>query len=579
MIIRRIFSFGWVMVWLSMLLSIRAHSADQYTYLYPPPGAVDVPQAATILFRPLVSPHDIANVSSCFQVIGSKSGKIAGRTFVGSDGATIIFQPQQEFKSDENVLVTIRLETQNSQLTSFSFSFHILAENKQSAPFATPDEQTMGSNPAPLSKATASRARIMPNGVSVPSDFPHINVYVNTSPADGYIFLNNWRDENPYNIIFDNDGSPVWYERFADGDRRRDFKVQDNGIITMLTRHGGEWFLGYDQNFNLIDEFQPAGGYHNDEHELQVLENGHYLIIGRRNLEVDMGQVVDDGHPNANVRETTVQEFTADHQLIFNWPALEHFNPADMIGYCDPGQADPTASSFRFPHMNAIDIDTDGHILLSSRHLSEVTKIHRQSGEILWRLGGANNDFTFINDELDGFYMQHDIRALGNGLYSVFDNGNLHNPPRSRAVIYKLDTDAKTATLLWEYRNPPGTELSHYMGNAQQLPNGNMLINWAVGSRPKATEVTPEGEVVYEMNFAERYHTYRTFRFSWSGVVEQPRLFVEQGTNDVALIFNKFGDNNVAYYNIYGGTAPHPTTVIDTSNSTLKRQTAQRIGK
>ena len=86
--------------------------------------------------------------------------------------------------------------------------------------------------------------------------------------------------------------------------------------------------------------------------------------------------------------------------------------------------------------------------------LSEVTKINRQTGDIIWRLSGAHNEFTFINDLLDGFRNQHDIRSLGDSLYSVFDNGNNHDPSRSHGVIYKLDTNAKTSTLVWEYRNP-----------------------------------------------------------------------------------------------------------------------------
>jgi hypothetical protein len=35
------------------------------------------------------------------------------------------------------------------------------------------------------------------------------------------------------------------------------------------------------------------------------------------------------------------------------------------------------------------------------------------------------------------------------------------------------------------------------------------------------------------------------------------------------LIFNQFGDPNVAYYQIYGGTSPQPTEVLATSETTL----------
>ena len=72
-----------------------------------------------------------------------------------------------------------------------------------------------------IAKARADDGpRIMPNGVSVPGDFPYVDISVNKETADGYIFINNWSDQSPYNIIFDNDGSPVWYERQIPGDRR-----------------------------------------------------------------------------------------------------------------------------------------------------------------------------------------------------------------------------------------------------------------------------------------------------------------------------------------------------------------------
>ena len=63
---------------------------------------------------------------------------------------------------------------------------------------------------------------------------------------------------------------------------------------------------------------------------------------------------------------------------------------------------DIKGTGFDFPHMNAIDVDTDGHILLSSRSTSEITKINRDTGEIIWRFGGVNNQFTFANDPLSG---------------------------------------------------------------------------------------------------------------------------------------------------------------------------------
>lgn len=545
--------------------SILAKDFSGFSYLFPRPDSEYLPSNTTIIIRFEQNQfRSDAGFSGFISVYGSESGLVNGTTKVASDNKTIIFTPEQAFLPGENVSVSIYPNVISAPAEPINFEFQILEQaaneyhNERS-----PEEAAIQTNSVQKSTA-AGIPMIMPNGVSVPGDFPHINVTINKRTADGYIFINNWRDDDPYNIIFQNDGSPVWYQRFPYGDRRRDFKIQKNNTISMLTRYGGERHVGYDINFNYLGEYVPVDGYSTDEHELQVLEDGGYLLIGRRVEQIDMSRYVSGGRTNAEVRETIIQEFTANHEKIFEWRAWDNFDIRDV-------QLEDLRGSFiRFPHMNAIDIDDDGQILLSSRHLSEVTKIQRERGYIIWRLGGAHSSFVFLKDELGGFTNQHDIRALGNGHYTVFDNGNLHSPLRSRAVEYELDTVGNIATLVWEYRNPSGTSDSYYMGNAQRLPNGNTLINWAVSDRPKATEVTPLGEVVYEMNFVGGYHTYRTFRFPWNGVVEKPSLYVETLRDQIALIFNKFGDHDVSYYNIYAGKQSAPTTLIDTSKTTLK---------
>jgi hypothetical protein len=550
-----------------------AARAPGYQYLSPSPNARCVSPQATIIVRfEDATPADLKNLKDLFRVTDANGG-IAGKSRIASDGKTIIFQPAKPFSLGSFVHVSISPVFKNSPVRNIDYTFQIV--NSQIANYIFPEEETEAtdsSQPLPLNKAAAGPARIMPNGVSVPGDFPHINVTVNKATADGYIFLNNWSDDHPFNIIFANDGSPVWYRRAVYGDRRRDFKVQKNGTITMLVRSSagypfGQGHVAYDQNFNEIKTFHAVDGYETDEHELQVLENGHYLLIGLRGVSVDMSKIVPGGQKNANLGVGAIQEFTPEGDLIFLWDA--YIEIPDYLPYTE--LEDLTSGGFRYPHMNAIDIDDDGNILLSCRHLSTVFKLDRSTGEIIWELGGHNSDFTFVNDPLDGFRNQHDVRNLGNNHLTVFDNGNLHNPSRSRGAEYVLDLAKKTASLVWEYRNPPGTNYSYYMGNTQRLPNGNTLIDWAIGDRPKATEVTPGGQVVYEMNFVDGYHCYRAFRFPWHGNVAKPTLMVEQTLNDVLLIFNKFGDPDVAYYNIYGGLAPNATALLDTSKKTLKK--------
>ena len=109
------------------------------------------------------------------------------------------------------------------------------------------------------------------------------------------------------------------------------------------------------------------------------------------------------------------------------------------------------------------------------------------------------------------------------------------------------------------------------MGDVQRLTNGNTLINWAVGNLPKITEVRPDGTKAYEMNWAQQWEAYRVWRCPWRGVAVQPYLILEPYPDNLTLIFNQFGDTNVAYYRIYGGTSPQPTTLLAESGTTLKR--------
>jgi len=551
-----------------------------YQFISPVPGAkYTAPQSTIIIRFDTVLPDDLVNGSTLITVTGDESGNHLGETVIAGDKKTIIFKPASSFLPGETVLVSltpILREPIQKEIQSLQYRFEIsrtaIQRNNQIVNESAPDPPFK--NQKSHHTTAVKKAMIMENGVSVPGDFPHVNVTVNDHPDSGFVFLNNWGPPN-YIMIFENSGAPFWYYRSKDWDRRRDFKVQPNGWLTMLIRGGygkpekdqvSNWgFIALDSYYNHIKTFRASNGYFTDDHELKVLSNGGYLLIGRMENSVDMSQYISGGRTDAVVIETCIQEYAPDDELIFQWRAWDHFDIRDLQLTFLFG------NSILFPHMNAIDIDEDGHILLSSRNLSEVTKIHRQTGEIIWRLGGPNNQFTFLKDGLKGFILQHDIRALGNNRYTIFDNGDLHNPPLSRAVEYELDTDQMTATLVWEFANDHPFSYSYYMGNAQRLSNGNTLINWGVGTLPKATEVQPNGEKVFEMWFVDGYHTYRTFRFPWQGMRLTPYLIIEPEIDQLALLFNKFGDTNVDYYNIYSGPSPNPTALFDTSKLTLKR--------
>ena len=202
-----------------------------------------------------------------------------------------------------------------------------------------------------------------------------------------------------------------------------------------------------------------------------------------------MSQIVPGGNPAATVYGLIVQEVDTHRNVVFEWRSWDHIDITDS-------NQDLTAQVIDLIHGNAVGLDFDGNLLISSRHLDEVTKINRQTGAIIWRWGGKRNQFTFIGDNRR-FSHLHDIRLLPNGHYTLYDNGNGLTPEYSRALEYVLDQTHKTATLVWEYRNTPDV-FAWGMGNAQRLPNGNTMIGWGT-TVPTLTEVTPDGRKAFEL--------------------------------------------------------------------------------
>jgi hypothetical protein len=548
-----------------------------YLYLSPVPDAPYVsPQTRYVLLRfKSVLPSQVTNLLTTFiSVTGYLSGSHPGKTHLASDGKTLIFEMGTDFATNELVAVTLTpfvAPGTSGSVQGYEYYFMVSAP-MPGTPAATPHfvpgpaattsvtAQAVGPPEKPVGAPSSSGAQalatpvVLSNGVSVPSDFPKVTITANSNPSPGYLFLENaLNGVPPYTMMLDNQGLPVWYQR----GRMYDFKIQKNGMITWaLSDDTG--LPAFDQNFNYLKTYLTTNGYSTDSHDLRILPDGSYYMIGYRLNPVNLSLYYSTAGTDVDVRETVVQGFTAAGELIFQWRAWDNYNIADLNGNGD------------FPHMNGLDIDEDGNILVSARHLSEVTKIDRNSGDVIWRLSGPHSTFRFVGDPFNGTSFQHSISALGNGHYMVFDNGDTRTPMVSRAAEYQLDLTNLTATLTWQFRDQPD-KYTYYLGSAQRLPTGNTLINFVLAQYPKAIEVDSNGLKHFELSLTPGSDAYRAFRFPWNGAVAAPYLVVEPRPDNVTMIFNKFGDTNVAYYRIYGGTSTNPATLLATSTTTLKQ--------
>lgn len=393
--------------------------------------------------------------------------------------------------------------------------------------------------------------------VTLPDDFPAITVTVPASnTASGYIFITSFVGPGlptpaPYLMILDNRGEPVFFQKQPPNQAGTDLKKQPNGWLTYYDRTIGK-FRALDQTYATVRIYGAINHWTN-HHDFQLLPNGNQLYLIYDPRVIDMSQVVAGGVPSATVYGLIVQEVDPADNVVFEWRSWDHIALTDS-------NVDLTEPEIDLIHGNAVEVDFDGNLLISSRHLDEVTKINRQTGAVIWRWGGKRNQFTFVNDDRR-FSHLHDIRLLPNGHYTLYDNGNHLVPEYSRALEYALDQTNKTATLVWEYRNTPDT-FGEGMGNAQRLPNGNTMIGWGT-TAPTLTEVTPDGRKAFELTMDQDHQSYRAFRFPWVGRPSWPPTLVAQTEGGRARLYYSWnGATEVASYRIYGGKRANAVTIL-----------------
>lgn len=368
--------------------------------------------------------------------------------------------------------------------------------------------------------------------LNVPANYPKYTITADNSTGDGYFFLSPviMPNKQPgYLIMIDNYGTPVYYRYF--NKVLNSFCVQPNNLLSFMGRSGtGVMFYIMDSTYTIIDSVKSKT-YKPDPHDFIAMKNGHFLFIANDpHTNVDMSLY--GGKTNATVVGCVVQEQDENKNVVFNWSSWDHFLISDSY-------ADLTVSSVDLIHHNSIETDEDGNIFLVSRSLNEVTKINRQTGAIIWRMGGKNNQFTFT-DSTSMFSMPHDFKKLPNGNFTIFDNGNERNPPYSRSLEYSIDQVNKIVTLVWYY-DANKKVYSGSSGSTQRLTTGNTVIGYGYDrSKPAVVEVHPDKSVAFSLDLPEGTTSYKAVKFPW-----KTKLFVP---NTYSINFGQWDGYTISIY-------------------------------
>jgi hypothetical protein len=407
-------------------------------------------------------------------------------------------------------------------------------------------------------QAYATRQDITPPSVTISTNKP--------GTAPGLIFLApkaGRGQDGP--MIIDNSGDLVWF-RPMQGKIAADFRAQTLDGRPVLTWWEGQLYGGdgdgigrvLDTSYKPVAIVRAGNGYSFDLHEFTITPRNTALVLAYERYKRDLRPW--GGRKDARVVDNIVQEIDLKTGLVlFEWHSFGNVAIKDSFA--------PLQPSFRVPydyfHANSVDVDADGDFLVSARNTWGVYKIDRETGRIVWTLGGKRS--TFKLGPGMRFAWQHDARRRPDGTLSLFDNSAPPGPrKRSRALVVGLDETNRTATLLGT-REHPRRLRGAIMGNAQTLANGNIMVGW--GSQRYFSEFAADGRLVWDAHLSLGFDTYRAYRANWTGrphtVPRAAGVRRRGGGMNVYASWN--GATEVASWDVLAGPRPDALQQVATS--------------
>ena len=360
--------------------------------------------------------------------------------------------------------------------------------------------------------------------------------------APGHIFLTPMKgagQDGP--MIVDDDGSLVWFRPLSGGRVATDLRVQEYRGAPVLTwwegrlaggGGNGEYVIA-DSSYREIARVRAQNGLAGDLHEFELSPEGTALFTIYRTVRG--GSVVD-----GVIQEVDV----ATGRLLLEWSALDHVPPRESY-------KERSRRPWDYIHLNSIDVDTDGDLLVGARNTHAVYKLDRETGRVLWTLGGKASDFRMGAGTR--FAWAHDARRQRDGTITIFDNAA--RPivrDESRGLVLRVDERRRRVRLVRAYRHPGGL-LAPVQAGMQRLPNGNAFIGW--GSTGYFSEHGPRGGLRFDARFTDPANgSYRAYRFPWTGrPADPPAVAVAREGARTTVYASWNGATEVARWRVLAG--------------------------
>jgi hypothetical protein len=490
-----------------------------------------------------VPPAEIHAVS----VVGKRSGHHSGHLDGYSQGDGASFVPDSPFDAGEGVLVRAVIDaTGNGRPIAFQF--------RVGTPYPTTNIPGFP-NPS-AAPADYQSFDTMP-GVQAPI----LSVTVpDRDPAAGDILTTNGPGPGQYGpLIYTPEGRLVWFDKLAGGEAAEGLSEQTyEGRRDLTWWKGRVLSFGFGQGEDIVmnSSYQtvarvPGGnGLHADLHDFQIAPHEVAYITAYNTIRCNLTPV--QGAPGGAIVDTAIQEIDMKTGLVrWEWHSLDHVGASES-----EVQAPTGATPWDYFHLNSIDLEPDGNILISARSTWAGYQLEGGTGKVLWRLGGNRSSFKMGPGTRMAW--QHDGRVLPDGALTFFDDGS--NPPihhQSRAVRITLDLKTHEARLASAYTHANPPLLAPSQGNMQTLADGNTVVGY--GGVPAISEYAKGGSLLFDAHQPFDMSFYRAFRFPWSGRPLSPPAILASlnDTSEETIVHASWnGATEVASWRVLAGQRP-----------------------
>ncbi len=325
----------------------------------------------------------------------------------------------------------------------------------------------------------------------LPLTLPKLNIMVDSGDVfEGYLMVRHVADPS-YQILINDQGDIVWYHPL-DTLVSRFYSWTDDK--TILSLHSENEIIEFDLSGETVNTMKYGeNGFDQYLHHEIIQNHSNQVVSLTRNMKLfDLTEF--GGTANDTIFGDGILVLDKEGNKVWEWDIYQHEDPL----------LDENINEMKkdWSHANSLEIDSDGHYLISFRNFHQIWKIHSLTGDIIWKMG-MNGDFDLSEDEI--FYSQHAAYINIFGELMIFDNGG---PERmySRAISFNIrakgeyDPGRVWITLPREF-------YSFKEGSAYLIGDDKVLF---CSSRTNNLIITDlEGHILWQLHSTESF--YRAF--------------------------------------------------------------------